>query len=472
MLIGERLYFIHGVAPEQSSFTARAAVSSPIGDRLGHPHGRRRPRTAALSPAAAQLPRRAAVTSSTAQLATSVAGAVRRRHAAAALVLAAGPSPRRAVLVAVISGVIGPLTNLWGSGSCSSRSTPSFRARKNWTPSTPSATLASPTAGHLDYAPGFKRYVDDAKRFEFRFPATYVLDQAVYLRNADAAYNRRMMDPQGVMSGGRRARRRRAARRWRSGRRTASATRTCRWSSRRSSPASRCAASSAPEEGARRLLEGTINRQAVVEDTTLFSASERPNTRRGGEPLYQFEYRVDYEDERQPPSFTVCVVAADVRANQLYTFASRVPAKVWESGRPTICARPRGALSSSDFDSIFLHFCLGGAASSPARVRAQRVRASRVQFGAACRRRTCAGARTTRREIAGALDQRRRQRPTEFGGVRPFLAQVLRRRALPAAEACAVGEHPRFVVRLVARRRLPAAIVEQVSAAATHASIR
>ena len=52
-----------------------------------------------------------------------------------------------------------------------------------------------------------------------------------------------------------------------------------------------------------------------------------------GEPLYQFEYRVDYEDERQPPSFTVCVVAADVRANQLYTFASRVPAKVWESGK-------------------------------------------------------------------------------------------------------------------------------------------
>ena len=37
--------------------------------------------------------------------------------------------------------------------------------------------------------------------------------------------------------------------------------------------------------------------------------------------------------ERQPPSFTVCVVAADVRANQLYTFASRVPAKVWESGK-------------------------------------------------------------------------------------------------------------------------------------------
>ena len=47
--------------------------------------------------------------------------------------------------------------------------------------------------GTLEYAPGFQRYVDTApvKRFEFLYPATYVQDQAVYLRNADRAYAQR-----------------------------------------------------------------------------------------------------------------------------------------------------------------------------------------------------------------------------------------------------------------------------------------
>ena len=247
-----------------------------------------------------------------------------------------GPSPRRAVLSSLlISGVIGPLTNLWGSGSLLLSLNPEFSRAQKLDTFYPVGDAGFPySAGYLDYSPGFKRYVDDAKRFEFRFPATYVLDQAVYLRNADAAYNRRMMDPQGVMSGGpprsQKARGPEVALGPADGQRDENLSVVI---STLEPGFTMRGVLGAPEEGARRLLEGTINRQAVVKDTTLFSASERPNTRRGGEPLYQFEYRVDYEDERQPPSFTVCVVAADVRANQLYTFASRVPAKVWESGK-------------------------------------------------------------------------------------------------------------------------------------------
>ena len=41
----------------------------------------------------------------------------------------------------------------------------------------------------------FQRTPHHSQRFEFRYPATYVQDQTVFLRNADAAYNQRMLDP-------------------------------------------------------------------------------------------------------------------------------------------------------------------------------------------------------------------------------------------------------------------------------------
>lgn len=81
-----------------------------------------------------------------------------------------------------------------------------------------------------------------------------------------------------------------------------------------------------PEEGARRLLDATIARQAVVASTTLLGAKERRSAQ-SNQPLFQFEYRVDYTDDGQPPSYTICVVGA-VR-DTLYTFASRVPEAIW-----------------------------------------------------------------------------------------------------------------------------------------------
>jgi len=81
-----------------------------------------------------------------------------------------------------------------------------------------------------------------------------------------------------------------------------------------------------PTEAAERLLRETIAKQAVVEQTTLLGASERTSAG-SGRPLYQFEYRVDYVNAQQPPSYTVCVVGAS--RDTLYTFASRVPEKVW-----------------------------------------------------------------------------------------------------------------------------------------------
>jgi hypothetical protein len=65
----------------------------------------------------------------------------------------------------------------------------------------------------------------------------------------------------------------------------------------------------------------------VVEQTTLLGASERTSAN-SGKPLYQFEYRVDYVNAQQPPSYTVCVVGAS--RETLYTFASRVPENVWK----------------------------------------------------------------------------------------------------------------------------------------------
>ena len=63
-----------------------------------------------------------------------------------------------------------------------------------------------------------------------------------------------------------------------------------------------------------------------MRETTLLGSFERASAQTGL-PLYQFEYRVDYVDAQQPPSYTVCVVGAS--KGQLFTFASRVPAAVW-----------------------------------------------------------------------------------------------------------------------------------------------
>ena len=107
--------------------------------------------------------------------------------------------------------MIGPLTNLWGSGSLLLSLNPEFSRAQKLDTFYPVGDAGFPySQGYLDYAPGFKRYVDDAKRFEFRFPAAGLLDQAVVPSPpADAA--ERGMDPPFVMSGSRRAAEVRAA---------------------------------------------------------------------------------------------------------------------------------------------------------------------------------------------------------------------------------------------------------------------
>lgn len=246
-----------------------------------------------------------------------------------------GPSPRRGILTSLgIWGLIAPATNLWGTGSFLLSLAPdvaTFYQLDTFYPI--SERRFYPYAqGYLDYStPGaFKRYVDETKRFEFRYPATYVQDQAIYMRNLDAATSRRMMDP------------------------TLAATAQSRTPSRRSQQGVAVAvgpqggtgdenlsvvvgalapgftlrgALGDPREGAQRLLEATISKQTVVRQTTLLAAAERPSAR-SGLPLYQFEYRVEYTSEAQPPSYTICVVGA--ARGSLYTFASRVPAAVWE----------------------------------------------------------------------------------------------------------------------------------------------
>ena len=111
-----------------------------------------------------------------------------------------GPSPRRGILTSLgIWGLIAPATNLWGTGSFLLSLAPDVAREAQLDTFYPiSERRFYPYAqGYLDYStPGaFKRYVDETKRFEFRYPATYVQDQAIYMRNLDAATSRRMMDP-------------------------------------------------------------------------------------------------------------------------------------------------------------------------------------------------------------------------------------------------------------------------------------
>lgn len=159
-------------------------------------------------------------------------------------------------------------------------------------------------------------------------------DAAVYLRKSDAGYTQRMMDP------------------------TLAATPSARAPARRSTgpdvafgPAGGTGEENLsvvigslvpgfslrgtlgpPGEAAARLLRDTIAKEGVRE-TTLLSASERASDRTG-KPLYQFEYRVEYPNSRQQPTYTVCVVgsARGARGEEtLFTFASRVPQSVWET---------------------------------------------------------------------------------------------------------------------------------------------
>lgn len=238
-----------------------------------------------------------------------------------------GPNPRRALLpTLLIWGLIAPTTNLWGSGSFLLSLAPEAARQQRLDTFYPVSNrrLYPYSTGTLNYGPGFKRYYDDSGRFEFRYPATYVSDRAVYLRNADAAYNRRMLATTGLSSSPRNKPR---------GPEVAFGpadnTRDENLSVVEGALApgfSLRGTLGPPSEAAERLLRETIARQPVVEATTLLSASERVSAR-SGLPLYQFEYRVDYVSAQQPPSYTVCVVGAS--GDILYTFASRVPASVW-----------------------------------------------------------------------------------------------------------------------------------------------
>ena len=250
-----------------------------------------------------------------------------------------GSNPRRAILPTLAISIIAPAVNLWGSGSFLLSLAPDLARQQGLDTFYPvsSNPLYPYTTGSLDYGPGFKRYVDPTNRFEFRFPATYVQDQAVFLKNADRAYQQRMSDPQGVMSG------QASSRRVRGGGGPDVAF----------GPPGQTGAENlsvvigslepgftlrgtlgAPAEGAERLLQATIAK-AGLREVTLLSAAER-RSEKSGKPLYQFEYRVDYpglegEPPKQAPTFTVCVVGAT--SDTLFTFASRVPSATWETNK-------------------------------------------------------------------------------------------------------------------------------------------
>lgn len=118
-----------------------------------------------------------------------------------------GNSPRRAVIAGLTSAVIGPAVNLWGSGSFLLSLAPDVSREQKLDTFYPVSNkfLYPYNNGYLDYIDGYKRYVDQSPvpRYEFRYPATYVQDQSVFLRNADRAYAQRVADPQNVMGGGR-----------------------------------------------------------------------------------------------------------------------------------------------------------------------------------------------------------------------------------------------------------------------------
>jgi len=226
--------------------------------------------------------------------------------------------------------VIGPAVNLWGSGSFLLSLFPDLARSKRLDTFYPVSSLPRyPYAfGPLDYAPGFQRYVDPQQRFEFRYPATYVQDQAVFLRNADRAYAQRTADPQGVMGSSGERRRTGGG-----GGPDAAFGPPGQTGEENLSvvigavPAGFSLQSlGPPADAAERLVQKQIAKPGLRE-VRLLGASERPSARRGS-PLYQFEYVVEYVGlEGKRPTYTVCVVG--VRGGELITFASRVPEAVW-----------------------------------------------------------------------------------------------------------------------------------------------
>lgn len=242
-----------------------------------------------------------------------------------------GPSPRRAILPGLVAAFVAPAVNLYGSGSLLLSLAPDLAREKRLDTFYPVSDLPRyPYAnGFLDYSPGFQRYYDESGAFEFRYPATYVQDQAVYLRNQDRAYTQRTMDPTLAATPSKQAPRRSSS----SGPLVALGPAGGTGEENLSVVSGSVqpgftlrGALGQPEEGANRLIQATIAKEGVRE-ATLISASERTSAR-SGRPLYQFEYRVDYPGlAGKEPTFTVCVVGS--KDDTLYTFASRVPAAVW-----------------------------------------------------------------------------------------------------------------------------------------------
>ena len=114
-----------------------------------------------------------------------------------------GPNPRRTLLPALlIPLLVGPATNLWGSGSLLLSLAPEVARKQRLDTFYPVSTRKGYPydKGYLDYSSGQTRYYDEAGRYEFLYPASYVRDRAVYLRNVDAAYQRRMLEMSGLPS--------------------------------------------------------------------------------------------------------------------------------------------------------------------------------------------------------------------------------------------------------------------------------
>lgn len=237
-----------------------------------------------------------------------------------------GPSPRRAILPVIGSTAFALAANLWGSGSLVLSLAPEAARKQRLDCFYPVSDLPRYpyTAGRLDYDPGFKRYYDEQGRFEFTFPARYVQDTTVFLRNADAAYTRRMLDPTlGPMGQPRRPMGPEVA----FGPPGANAEENLSVVIGNLPPGfSLRGTLGAPAEAAERLISQKIAKPGVRE-TTLLGAVERTSAR-SGLVLYQFEYKVDYPNSSQAPTYTVCVVGT--KRDTLYTFASRVPEPVWE----------------------------------------------------------------------------------------------------------------------------------------------
>ena len=243
-----------------------------------------------------------------------------------------GSTPRRAIFPGLVASVVAPAVNLWGSGSFLLSLAPeAARGRRLDTFYPVSSLPRYPyTDGYLDYAPGFQRYYDEQGRFEFRYPASYVQDQSVYLRQAELTYTQRTMDPTLAGAPPSRAPRRAAA----SGPVVAFGPPGGTGEENLSVVIGSLAPGFSlrgtlgePAEGAERLLQATIAK-AGVRETQLLGAIER-RSERSGRPLYQFEYRVDYVGiPGKEPTYTVCVVGS--KDDQLYTFASRVPGAVWD----------------------------------------------------------------------------------------------------------------------------------------------